>query len=481
MASNILTTPHTRVPPSVSLTTVPSEILHSIISNLRQRDVYKLIRVCRRIYTVAYEHLLEDIAFGRAVDNWRERGLHSDQWGLLAKRNSKIHNNASELPWNRTRTLAILGTEPWKDPALMDMLASKIEEGVVKLQHVEFDVLPAIIGGSTMPNSEIADKFFESLKSYANEKSINQFSYSLRGGSFLCHAKNYIILRNVTSIVYDNGYGGEYYPPRSTSGTFGGLINLLSATDNLRKLSLCAKGLLASVIDLELRASMQSAFDNLRNLVELKISGQFFSGAAFFTPPPNVRTLEFHCEAGPLWWFGFSRCELPKVEKLVLNCYNSEYKYYKPHLRDNGGYGYIRYYERQGIFFDESGNFRIEDLAITTLKDFSGDVNPSGPLNLLELLLERNPGLSKKSTNRMFRQIVHPKLLVSLSRMEQRMIEHAGLLTEEYISKWEGGARGEDLEKEYLKRGLEILMDEVLDDKFKEWPMERSKFTRKGR
>ncbi|KAK6339344.1 hypothetical protein TWF718_008764 [Orbilia javanica] len=481
MASTTVITPNTMLPPPISLITLPSEILHSIISYIDQREIRRIIRVCKLLYAVGFSHFLEDVAFGDPAGGWQRSCIRPSQWRMLIDKDNGLsggeyHGGVPRLPWNWNKRIAILGTAPLKNLELLKMLGVKLKEGEVRPEHVEINVSDTLKQITTLENA-IPSGFFQNLKSYAHQKHIKEFSYSLEGGNllFMVQGLNLLQCENVTSIVYNNdrNYGAI---PRSETSAFQGLSKLFAATVNLQRLSIQLVKL-RSLGNADLQASIQAAFDGLHNLKELKITGELFSCATFITPPPNIITLEYQCEASPMWWLGFSKCKLPKVENLTLKCCYSDYKYY----RGSRAEAYRARYEPHGVVFNDNGKFIIEDVAVTTLKKFNGDANPSAPADLVEAILNRNPGLSKKSTERMFHQMIRPRLLSCISRMENRMVEYADSVTEEFGEMWKLGTRGEELEEEFFKESLEMLMKEFLEGKAKEWVSLPSKYALKNK
>ncbi|KAK6513986.1 hypothetical protein TWF506_008416 [Arthrobotrys conoides] len=451
MASTKPITPTDTLDPPISFITLPVEILHFIISYANWREVYNIMRVCKRLYQVAYGHLLEDLAFMSSGEPIEEFHISPARWRLLIYRDRLGSDVAPSLPWNGTRRVAFLGPEAFTSPGLLNMLQTKIKSGVMNLHHIEMDV-SGISAYKTSPKGGIFCNFFDALKSYATDKPINKFSFSLKGSSVLFKMQELIQFDNVTSLYYTfDGTG-------SATSIFSRLGRLLTATPNLRKLSLWTEGISIGEEDIELVISLQTAFDHLYTLTELTLYHNFLKDSIFIVPPPNIIALQLQCDATPLWWSRFSRCKLPKVESLTLSRASSHS--YPDYQRENVCHG---------IIFDQDGNFQIEDLAITTLKNFKGNFDTRGPSNLLELLLDKNPGMSTASIDGVLHQIISPRLSTIVSHINKRLIGYANSVADEYFEMWKAGQRGEELEKEFLKRSFEVLMKEALEGKMKEW------------
>ncbi|KAK6523786.1 hypothetical protein TWF281_001758 [Arthrobotrys megalospora] len=477
MASTISITADAVPPAPISpeLITLPSELLHSVVSYLKRREVCCIIRVCKRLRSIAEEHLWENLKFGDLSGNYGADCIGHKGWGALIQRNSlSSTGKVPNIPWNWVRTVSVCGADPLRDIELMKMLESKITEGRLKPQHVELDVAGTKVTRTSyqrhITKFDCANDFLLALKTYASKQSIHQFSYSLRGGSILFYGDQPIAFENVTNLVFDgelNCYPEIMYRPAGTK-SIAGLIKLLSATFNLRQLSLCVRRSTVNPLrHAESLGNIQNTLNKLHNLVKLRIGGEFFHRSFFLIPPPNLRTLKLECKVTPRWWVEFSKCPLPKVEHLVLKCDDLDFD--RSRRRQT-------FEENAGILFDEDGKFQIEDLAITTLKDFRGVSNPSWPSDLFDLVLKRNPGLCQKAKRRILSQRVRPRLVDAVSRLERRMIETTNLFVEEYGQKLEQNMEDGELEMGFLKESLELMLKEIEDGRATKWrPAPRGK------
>ncbi|KAF3131781.1 hypothetical protein TWF703_007500 [Orbilia oligospora] len=452
---------NTQTPPLL-LSSLPPEILHSIISYIDWRGVNCLMRVCKSLYNVAYHHLLEDVTFRSFQDDPEEFCMDPDRWGQMINRDRLSHliSAAPSLPWNWTRRIEIHELYAIANLKLLKVLQAKIKGGMMNPQHMEIDVTEDLMGYQTslQPCTDIG--FFDIMKSYTADKTINKFSYSLIGGSLLFKMEGLIPFEIVAklSFVYDHS---EMRIVESKRVIFSGLITLLGAAVNLRKLSLCIKNIGLEEDDMELVEGIQRAFDRLHTLVELNIVTGFLKDSIFINPPPNIKFLLLRCGHTPLWWHKFSQCKLPKIESLTLIPDDS--RWCSEHERE-----LLLEAERHLISADSSGKFQIADLAITTLYHFRGTFDSSAPSNFLDLLFEKNPGLTRASNDVMFYQIIRPMVSMTISRIRERIIKYRDSAADEYCEKWKASKRGEELEKDLLKGILEVLTKEALEGKREE-------------
>ncbi|EGX52637.1 hypothetical protein AOL_s00007g420 [Orbilia oligospora ATCC 24927] len=448
-------------PPLLLLSCLPPEILHSIISYIDWRGVNCLIRVCKSLYNVAYHHLLEDVTFRSFQDDPEEFCMGPDQWGKMINRDRLSHliSTAPSLPWNWTRRIEIRGLYA-ANMKLLKVLQAKIKGGMMNPQHMEIDVTEDLNDYQTtlQPCTEIG--FFDIMKSYTADKTINKFSYSLVGGILLFEIKGPIPFEIVAklSFVYDHSMMRKVESKRVI---FSGLITLLGAAINLRKLSLCIKNIGLGEDDTELVEGIQRAFDRLHTLVELNIVTGFLKDSIFINPPPNIKFLLLRCGHTPPWWLKFSQCKLPKIESLTL--IPDDPRWHSERERER-----LLEAERRLKPADSSGKFQIADLAITTLYHFRGTVDSSAPSNFLDLLFEKNPGLTRASNDVMFYQIIRPMVSMTISRIRERIIKYGDSAADEYCEKWKAGKRGEELEKDLLKGILEFLTKEGSEGKLEE-------------
>ncbi|KAF3220143.1 hypothetical protein TWF192_000771 [Orbilia oligospora] len=457
-----ITSTNTQTPPLL-LSSLPPEILHSIISYIDWRGVNCLIRVCKSLYDVAYHHFLEDVTFRSFQDDPEEFCMDPDRWGQMINRDRLSHliSAAPSLPWNWTRRIEIQELYAIANLKLLKVLQAKIKGGMMNPQHIEIDVTEDLMGYQTSLQPCIDIGFFDIMKSYTADKPINKFSYSLIGGSLLFKLEGLIPFEIVAklSFVYDHS---EMRILESKKVIFSGLTTLIGAAVNLRKLSLCIKNIgLEEDDDTELVEGIQRAFDRLHTLVELHIVSGFLKDSIFIIPPPNTKFLSLRCGHTPLWWHKFSQCKLPKIESLTLIPNDSRWCSESERER-------LLEAEHHLVSAGSSAKFQIADLALTTLYHFRGAIDSSAPSNFLDLLFGKNPGLTRASNDVMFYQVIRPMLSMTISRIRERIIKYGNSAADEYCEKWKAGKRGKELEKDLLKGILELLTKEASEGKLEE-------------
>ncbi|KAF3214562.1 hypothetical protein TWF192_005805 [Orbilia oligospora] len=353
---------------STTLTTLSAELQYLILNYLDAEDLFNLLFVCKSFYQIAHSELGSTLG---CVGRWAS--VKGDHGKCCCK-----DKNSFKRLWqiNEISQESIPFDLKWEYIKTIGICSQSLQEK------------------ADCESMNIDDELWKSLREYFDSKDYNQLSLLVSIRDYNISSALHFINGHgdkVTNLNITLSFGSEMFN-NSPEILISHLTNTLLTTPNLKHLELsftdpdkeCRNWPIQSRS--EPLSKLQAAFDSLKRLHSLRISGIFIHPSFFLKVPRSVKKLELRCMTTPLWWLSFATYPFHNVEDLVL--------YNKP--------GESRWRDKQsekihGLDLDDSDcKFLLESVSISTLKRFSGRAPLCGPIDILDCILASNKGLKGK-------------------------------------------------------------------------------------
>ncbi|KAK6330917.1 hypothetical protein TWF718_003113 [Orbilia javanica] len=442
--------------PQTTLTTLSPELLYSILNNVDNEDLYRLLFVCKYTYHAAHAELRSSLG---CIKRWPTVKGSNGKCSCFGSRHvfrrllSTGHDRTS-LNEGNIRTVGICA-QSLRDDTVRRALAEGIKSGRLRPRYF---VLKFNHYGDSMRSF---DEPWYSIREYCRSSQV----------SLLLSIRDYNIRSTLdfitghTDKVTDLNISFTFGSPQFNSNPealIKDLSTILTATPNLKTLELSF-----SDPDEEYRTwpihersnlltDLQIAFNSLKRLQTLRIKGTFIHPSFFLKTPESVKTLELRCMTTPTWWLGFATYPFKNVENLVLYHETGESQW-----RD------VESEKSHGLDINSPDfKFNINSVAISSLKKFSGRAPLFGPSDLLKCVLANNKGLGRKHK---FRQnwgdevlpAIDSCAMVMLDCLSETVTRNKKQYTRKYLQLH--GESEEQCVREFMKKCLQDLGSQMTD------------------
>ncbi|KAK6525627.1 hypothetical protein TWF281_010681 [Arthrobotrys megalospora] len=404
-----------------SLSKLPVELLHLIISNLRRNDVTSFLRTSKHFYSAIRPWVWSTFT----IDEYSHRSYNDECKYFFSLVDLTREVGTDALGYKYIKKIRILSPAqtfvdaPSKQSGFHTVLLDLIESGKIDLQEVYIQgngiywwpiswTLPwAFHMPRTVPEEYL---FLRRLKKYSESKSVNEFSMGLATGDILALIKadtlNLSIFTKLTICIdlvttYETissafnewGKGDDHhFVPDQCDEYLTMLPQVLTQAVELKELRLGMKTRFYEPVSIygpklsEPLKALQTTISGMKRLRLLSIGnedgkrfsfsdGILFHPSFFVAPPENCKVVEYCATVSVAWWRQFASHSFPGVEELKLNISSMKSASRRWMGESDEGYPGIRRSESErdeeatkGLI--KNWDFRLGSVAVTGLKKF---------------------------------------------------------------------------------------------------------------
>ncbi|KAK6346203.1 hypothetical protein TWF730_010534 [Orbilia blumenaviensis] len=386
---------------------LPSEILGDIVGYLDRHEQCLLLRVCQRFYCVAHPLLWNSLEFDPYIGPSQLRRPNRDRAASLVK--AVKSTGADAMGFHYIRELSFGPAQfdehsVWVQSGLLKIICDLLAAGKINIRRVllywhEFRSADEI----NCPNASIPLKFLKLLKEYAEMSPPPKLQIIARRW-YNCRTKFPTQLFPLEFTTYlDIAFRTKDYSGRCKDATINCIKQLTAILERASSLELLKLETIEDYNDspgpiegLPLE-QLQNSITNLRSLRELEIRRLLFHPSFFVTPPENVKKLTLWHYVSVAWWKHFTRCPFTKVKELRLRTEHALKAY------SDGRTDYFSENDVEskslagGAYSLILGRLELKSLKLFELYKWECYF----PQDLLELVIQNNPGLGKEQIERL--------------------------------------------------------------------------------